>query len=1075
MREGPAGSNRNRFTWEWSACPLSNWKRIKTLWMRGSAVCMLRDKSLSLSARVALSGFGRSALNRQAQINWTTNLGILVLLCFFLPQVHGLAQTPDSAILHGRVADSDDRVLRDAQVTVSNQTTGLIRSAVTDAAGNFTFAGLPTGGAYSMTVAKEQFASTSLSSIQLIPGSLADLHVVLRVAGENSSVTVVGAAGDVRIDQPQLGIFLSRQTIEQVPLLTRRITFLPLLNAANRPAINQGDVFMNQNLFNTNGTGRRQAWFEVDGVNAVDMWGRQTIFSNIPLMAVEGMTVLTNAYSAEYGAGMGSVNNIVTRSGGDEFHGELLELWRPAGTEAALAGFNSVNATNGNEITSDRLGQTAASVSGPVFRKTHFFLAGEWNREAKASPITSPLAPNSFVGHYRGWLGFLRLDNQINAANNVFLRPSFDQFTDTNPNGIVGGSSLPSVDRIFHRRTYSVGFGETAVLSPHLLNDLRAQFQLASPITQFDPLINSTQFSVPITSLCGSLACGTFTMGTSQSALLMNRQYEVTDTFSRLRGRQQTSIGGSVLATHNGGNSKEFGGPLFLGKFTYNPCPGTPAYCESSAYLGNIGNVANYQQSYGRANYTVDDQIWSLFLQETYRVNKQLVLSGGLRYERQMLTDAKFDFAPRVGFVWNVLGAGSIVFRGGFGIYDSQVVDNSFANYALGEPGGVFTYTATPGQVGFPASVAAAPLPSFPTGAIVPIRSLYVRPGQPGFLNAHFPTSVLNAYPNRLMNPYAEQYTASVEARLKEHWVLSLDYVGTHALRVVRPLDVDPPAPFVRTVTGTTTVSLSKDYVPIPGTGNVRTAQQANCSRPYWAWWYSKNNLVCDPTSKQGTPSSVATPPYSVMQTDVNNGYLHYDALDVNLAHAFNHGFSMLASYTWSHTLDNVDPDTTGQNPNDPNLTGIQEYGPALYDQRHRAVLSGVWITPFRISVGGVATLGSALPFNYVTGTVNSGDTGASTDRPVINGTVIGRNAGRGRPIYSVDPFISRSFSFAHERAHIELRAEAFNVLNHRNFIGYSGTYGNGVTQPTGFGAPLPGVTSQLTARSMQFSTSIRF
>jgi hypothetical protein len=93
----------------------------------------------------------------------------------------------------------------------------------------------------------------------------------------------------------------------------------------------------------------------------------------------------------------------------------------------------------------------------------------------------------------------------------------------------------------------------------------------------------------------------------------------------------------------------------------------------------------------------------------------------------------------------------------------------------------------------------------------------------------------------------------------------------------------------------------------------------------------------------------------------------------------------------------------------------------------------------------------------------------------VINGTVIGRNAGRGRPIYSVDPFISRSFSFAHERAHIELRAEAFNVLNHRNFIGYSGTYGNGVTQPTGFGAPLPGVTSQLTARSMQFSTSIRF
>ena len=54
----------------------------------------------------------------------------------------------------------------------------------------------------------------------------------------------------------------------------------------------------------------------------------------------------------------------------------------------------------------------------------------------------------------------------------------------------------------------------------------------------------------------------------------------------------------------------------------------------------------------------------------------------------------------------------------------------------------------------------------------------------------------------------------------------------------------------------------------------------------------------------------------------------------------------MLASYTWSHTLDNVDPDTTSQNPNDTNFTQRQEYGPAIYDQRHRFVVSGVYIIP---------------------------------------------------------------------------------------------------------------------------------
>lgn len=63
---------------------------------------------------------------------------------------------------------------------------------------------------------------------------------------------------------------------------------------------NQRDVFINQDLF-TNGSGRRQTWFEVDGSNALDAWGRQTIFTNIPLDAVDEMTVLTNAFSAEYG------------------------------------------------------------------------------------------------------------------------------------------------------------------------------------------------------------------------------------------------------------------------------------------------------------------------------------------------------------------------------------------------------------------------------------------------------------------------------------------------------------------------------------------------------------------------------------------------------------------------------------------------------------------------------------------------------------------------------------------------------------------------------------------------------
>lgn len=183
----------------------------------------------------------------------------------------------------------------------------------------------------------------------------------------------------------------------------------------------------------------------------------------------------------------------------------------------------------------------------------------------------------------------------------------------------------------------------------------------------------------------------------------------------------------------------------------------------------------------------------------------------------------------------------------------------------------------------------------------------------------------------------------------------------------------------------------------------------------------------------------------------------------------------MLASYTLSHAHDNVDPDIPGQNPNDPNFTGAAEYGNAIFDQRNRFVLSGTYTAPWRIRLGGVATLASGLPYNITTGTTNSGDSGGSTDRPVINGAVVARNAGRGRSIYDVAPFVERPFTLGREGVELNLRAEAFNVLNHVNFVGYSGTYGNGTAPGVGFGQPLAGITNQLPAREVQFSAKFTF
>jgi hypothetical protein len=937
----------------------------------------------------------------------------------------------------------------DVQVTVTNTLTHLQRAAATDSSGAFWFAGLPIAGNYDLSASKQGFVEARSANITIAGGTTAEIKLQLNAAGGQTQVTVMGAVGETRTDEPQLGNRLGARQIGEVPLLNRRITYLPLLNAANRPALNQGDVFMNQNLFTTNGAGRRQTWFEVDGSTGNDSWGRQTIFTNIPLAAVQEISILTNEFSAEYGGSTGSAVNIITKSGGDQFHGEALGLWRPSATSAALSGFTANTATSGNNITSDRLGQGALSLSGPIGGngRTQFFVAGEYSAEERASPVTSPIAPGNFLGHYRNWLGYFRLDHQVNDRNNLFFRSDVDGFYDTNPNGIVGGNTLPSVGRVFRRRTYSEELGETVTFSPTVINNLRLQFQLASPITQFGPTVYGTQYSVPVS------AGGTFTSGTSQSALLMNRQYEVSDTLSLVRGRHQLKFGGDAIVAHTGGNSKEFGGPIYKGQFVYNTCTQTLTFCESSAYLNNINNVRTYTQSYGNASYLVDDVLWSSFAQDNYRLRPDLTVNLGLRYEQQTFTDARANWAPRVGFAYNRHGNGKTVIRGGFGIYYSQVVDNSAANYALTGPTGVFNYTAAPGQIGFPASVAAVPLPAFPAGAVQPVRNIYIRPGDSAYLNQFFPTGTLVGYPNHLLNPYSEQWTFGFEQQLKTNWVLSMDYVGSHTLRVNRPLDVDAPAPFIRTAPG-----------------QIRTPQAANCTRSYWIWWYSQHNLTCNP-ARATNPQ----PPYSVIQTDVNNGYGYYDALDINLSRHFSQGLSLLASYTWSHAINNVDPDIPNQNPNDPNLTRKVEQGNAIFDQRQRFVLSGIYTACWKISLGGIMTLASGLPYNITTGTTNSGDTGATTDRPVINGVVVGRNTGRGRAIYDVSPFIERPFVIGAEHIQLNLRAEAFNVFNHPNFVGYSATYGNGNSPGSGFGQPLTGITNQLPARSMQFSARLTF
>ena len=306
----------------------------------------------------------------------------ITISAFLLRPAPSIAQTPDTATIVGQVVNSTHAVVTAVRVTATNNVTGLRRSVETNSLGKFSLGALPVTGSYTITAGKTGFADARVENLTLGGGRTAEMNLQLSASAGSTVIEVTGIVGDVLTDEPQLGERVDAKQTRETPLLNRRITYLPLLNAANRPALNQGDVFMNQNLFTTNGSGRRQTSFEVDGSSGNDSWGRQTVFTNLPLASVQEMTVLENAFSAEYGATTGGVVNIVTKTGSSDFHGEALELFRPSDTQAKLSGFTPANAPNGNAITDDSLMQTSASLGGPIGSsgRTHFFISRRSHR-----------------------------------------------------------------------------------------------------------------------------------------------------------------------------------------------------------------------------------------------------------------------------------------------------------------------------------------------------------------------------------------------------------------------------------------------------------------------------------------------------------------------------------------------------------------------------------------------------------------------------------------------------------------------------------------------------------------------
>ncbi|HEY7790581.1 MAG TPA: TonB-dependent receptor [Vicinamibacterales bacterium] len=921
------------------------------------------------------------------------------------------AQALDAATIRGRVLDQTGAGIPAVAVTATNAETGQTRQTSTDQGGYYSLPGLPLAGEYQVAFAKSGFADKTVGHVGLRAGETADVNVTLLASGGTSQVTVYGTTSGIRSDTAQIGTRLDAQKIQNTPLVGHALTSLALLDSAVRPSVSTGDIFLGNTLFVVDGAGRRQTTFTVDGANANDSWGRQTIFANVPVDAVQEFTVLTNGFSAEYGRTSGAAVTVVTKSGTNTVRGDLLGLWMPGGLESPAPLQNNAN--------NDRLGDGAFTVGGPLVKdRTYYFAAGEYNYSRRDSTITSPIAPGVYTGTGKRALFEGRLDHQLTPNNRLTAVMNLDRYSNTNPNDAVGGLNLPSAGRVFSRNGYTGQVSATSVLSDSMLNEVRFGVQWAAPITEFTPISPSTQYVRP----------GVGTSGESRSTLLTNHQFELKDTLTLSHGRHDLKVGLDAVHSNSGGNGTEFGAAFSLGQFTLKPGDTTPVEDLTAA------DIQRYQQSFGNASYMVQEWLWSAFAQDNVTVRPDLTLNLGLRYDRQTFTDDTKMWSPRVGFAYNLKGDPRTVVRGSFGLYHSEIPANFAANWFINGPEGLFTFSAAPGQLGFPSNL--QPLAALPAGSVLPPRDIDVRPGEAAYLSQFFDVSKLKDYPDALLNPWTRQMTVGIEHELGTGWFASADYVHAHTADIVRPLDANSPAPFVRTAPG-----------------QVRSAAAADATRPITP-----------------TPNG-----YRIITTFVNDGLADYDSLQLNLSKHFARGLSFLASYTFSNSTDTVDPDVPQQDPNDPNFTGEIERGPNILNERHRFVLSGAWQLPV-VTVGGVGSFGSGLPFDPTTGVDNNGDGSPRSDRPIIDGQLAVRNSGTGTPLYDVAPFVERAVGIG-SGMRLQFRAEAFNLFNHANIYAYNGVYGNNSDgQPiAGYGQPKGGISSVGPGREFQFLVKLIF